>query len=194
MPTFAVIVFNDTVFSVAYDLGLGNISHPERIFGCVGTYMTKPGIGHTKGFGLLDLMLTLVVASLLTAVAIPMYGGFVDRARIAKAIGDVGSLSVRLESFRLNNNDQLPNSLNELTGTIPQDPWGNDYSYLNMATAGPGKGAFRKDGKLNPLNTDFDLYSMGPDEDSKGPLNAKASRDDIVRANNGVFVGLAKNY
>jgi general secretion pathway protein G len=44
------------------------------------------------------------------------------------------------------------------------------------------------------LNSDFDLYSKGRDRDSKLPLTAEASRDDIVRANNGGFIGLAKNY
>ncbi|MGI9262323.1 MAG: prepilin-type cleavage/methylation domain-containing protein, partial [Woeseiaceae bacterium] len=77
---------------------------------------------------------------------------------------------------------------------VPKDPWGNDYQYLNIRAAGPGKGAFRKDGNLNPLNTDFDLYSMGADAASAGPLSAKNSRDDIVRANNGAFIGLGEDY
>jgi general secretion pathway protein G len=52
----------------------------------------------------------------------------------------------------------------------------------------------RKDGKLNPLNTDFDLYSLGRDGESRETLNARPSRDDIVRANNGAFIGLAEDY
>ena len=52
----------------------------------------------------------------------------------------------------------------------------------------------RKDKKLVPLNSDYDLYSMGPDGESKPPLTAKASKDDIVRANDGEFVGLAERY
>ncbi|MCG6963484.1 MAG: prepilin-type cleavage/methylation domain-containing protein, partial [Acidobacteria bacterium] len=37
-------------------------------------------------------------------------------------------------------------------------------------------------------------YSMGPDGKSQPPLTAKASRDDIVRAGNGSFVGVAIDY
>ena len=66
--------------------------------------------------------------------------------------------------------------------------------YLNIAAAGPGNGAVRKDGKLNPLNSDFDLYSVGADGESMGPLSAVKSRDDIVRANNGAFIGLGEDY
>jgi general secretion pathway protein G len=156
--------------------------------------MAKLSVSNAKGFGLYDLMLTLVVASLLTTLAIPIYGEYSNRARVARAIGDVGSLSVRIESFRLGNNDRIPDSLDELPGDVPPDPWGHEYRFLNLQMAGPGNGASRKDGKLNPLNTDFDLYSMGADGDSKGPLSAKASRDDIVRANNGAFVGLGADY
>ena len=155
------------------------------------TYSSAP---KSQGFGLLDLMLAVVIASLLAAVAIPGYDQFVDRARNARAIGDIGSMSIEIERFRVKNNDQLPNSLNELDMEIPPDSWGAPYQYLNIVAAGPGNGAFRKDGKLNPLNSDFDLYSAGSDGDSAGPLSAKSSRDDIVRANNGAFIGLGEDY
>lgn len=55
-------------------------------------------------------------------------------------------------------------------------------------------GQARKDRNLVPINSDFDLYSMGRDGQSAPPLTAKVSRDDIVRANNGGFVGLASDY
>jgi general secretion pathway protein G len=35
---------------------------------------------------------------------------------------------------------------------------------------------------------------MGKDGASVSPLTAKASRDDIVRANNGGFIGLAEDF
>jgi len=52
----------------------------------------------------------------------------------------------------------------------------------------------RKDRFLVPINSDFDLYSMGPDGESKPPLNAKSSRDDVIRAANGAFYGLAEKF
>ncbi len=148
-----------------------------------------------NGFSLLELMITLVVMSLLAALAVPAFGGFVTRAKIARAIGDIGSMAVQIDRFSLNNEDLLPNTLAELSMDIPLDPWGNPYQYLNIRAAGPGViGAVRKDGSLNPLNTDFDLYSTGKDGDSAGPLSAAKSRDDIVRANNGAYLGLGEDY
>ena len=121
---------------------------------------------------MLDLMVALVVFSLMAALAVPAYSGFVNRAKVSGAIGDIGSLAIEIERFSVSNNDRLPMTLNELPVDIPLDPWGNEYQYLNIRAAGPGNGAFRKDGNLNPLNTDFDLYSMGEDGESAGPLSA----------------------
>lgn len=147
-----------------------------------------------QGMGLIDLMLAVIIASLLMAVAVPADDQFIDRARVTRAIGDIGSISIAIERFGIKNNSRLPNSLNELLMDVPFDPWGAPYQYLNIVAAGPGKGAFRKDGKLNPLNSDFDLFSVGADGESMGPLSAAASRDDIVRANNGAFIGLGEDY
>jgi general secretion pathway protein G len=52
----------------------------------------------------------------------------------------------------------------------------------------------RKDRFLVPINSDFDLYSMGKDRETVAPLTAKKSHDDIVRANDGAFVGLASEF
>jgi len=60
--------------------------------------------------------------------------------------------------------------------------------------AGATTGQVRKDKSLHPLNTDYDLYSMGPDGQTAKPLTSSKSQDDIVRANNGGFVGLGKDY
>ena len=66
------------------------------------------------------------------------------------------------------------------------DPWGNTYQYLNIEDADTkGKGTLPKDKNLLPINSDFDLFSNGPDDQSVAPLTAKASRDDIVRVNDG---------
>ena len=109
-------------------------------------------------------------------------------------MGDIAGLILEVEKFRLRNNGRIPLTLDELAVDLPLDPWQQPYEYLNIVVAGPGAGDVRKDGKLNPLNTDFDLYSIGRDGETAGPLSAKAARDDIVRANNGAFIGLAEDY
>jgi len=52
----------------------------------------------------------------------------------------------------------------------------------------------RKDRHLHPISSDFDLYSMGKDRDSVKPLTAQKSHDDVIRASDGGYYGLAKNF
>jgi general secretion pathway protein G len=151
-------------------------------------------IQSSSGFGLLELMIVLVVAGLLATLAIPAYNGVIHKARVERAIGDIGTIHIKIEEYQLKNNHQLPASLDDLSFDVGLDPWGQSYEFLNIEAAGPGNGGLRKDGKLNPLNTDYDLYSIGADGSTSGPLSAKSSRDDIVRANNGAFIGLGEDY
>ncbi len=156
--------------------------------------MRQASLKRSRGVSLMDLMLTLIISSMLMAIAIPAYDGYAQRARVARAISDIGTISVAIDRFRLRNRDRVPMSLDELGIEIPDDPWGQPYVFLNIIDAGPGFGGFRKDGNLNPINSDFDLFSMGEDGDYAGPLNAGKSRDDVVRANDGAFIGLAEDY
>lgn len=52
----------------------------------------------------------------------------------------------------------------------------------------------RKDRFLHPINSDYDLYSRGKDGESVEPLTAQKSHDDVIRANDGAFIGLAKFF
>lgn len=148
----------------------------------------------SAGFGFLEVMITLVIAALLVSVAVPAYDQFTDRAKVSRSIGEIGWIAIEIGKYQLRNNNALPADLTELGVDIPLDPWGRPYAYTNIAAAAPGFGGFRKDKNLNPLNTDYDLYSLGEDGASSGPLNAQSSRDDIVRANNGAYIGLGEDY
>jgi len=144
------------------------------------------------GFTLVEIGVALGLIAVLTALAVPLYGGWQDRLKVKKAQDDITAMSMVIDSF-LQDNGRLPNDLAEVGRAGITDPWGNGYEYLDLTTT-KGKGKARKDHSLVPLNTDYDLYSKGPDGASVSPLTAKASRDDILRANNGRFVGPADQY
>lgn len=62
-------------------------------------------------------------------------------------------------------------------------------------SAGTGPSARpRMDRFLHPINSDYDLYSMGKDGETVLPLTARQSHDDVIRANDGSFVGLAVEF
>jgi general secretion pathway protein G len=85
-----------------------------------------------------------------------------------------------------------PASLAAIGAAGMLDPWGNAYKYTDITTAGVGKS--RKNKNLTPINTDFDLWSNGKDGLSQLPLTTKVSRDDVILANDGRFIGLASKY
>ena len=144
-----------------------------------------------QGFTLVDLMGTIAIFSLLAALSVPSFDMFVQRARIAAAVADIGSMQIRVENFRTLNNGMLPASLDVL-GT-PVDPWGNPYQYINIESGSTPPGFWRTDLGVVPINSDYDLFSTGRDGDSVPPLTGKSSRDDIVRGSNGGYVGLAED-
>ncbi len=57
-----------------------------------------------------------------------------------------------------------------------------------------GTASFRKNQNMVPINSDYDLYSKGKDGRSQKPIVSNVSQDDIIRARNGRFVGLASDF
>lgn len=142
---------------------------------------------------LLELVLVAALVFVLAAIAVPAARDHVERARRAKAIAHIHDLQAKLLQFH-EGTDLYPDSLSAVSWT-ERDPWGNPYQYLKIEGAPPSViGQARKDQFLVPLNSTYDLYSKGPDGDSKPPLKAPMSQDDIIRANDGQYIGLAANY
>lgn len=141
------------------------------------------------GYTLIEVLMVVMIIGILTAIAVPSYQGYIKKVKMGLAIAAMQEVSRNIDAYYIFTGS-YPASLSEITDQL--DPWGNPYQYLSMAGASVGK--VRKDKSLHPLNTDYDLYSMGPDGKSASPLTAQISRDDIVRANNGAFLGVAEDY
>ena len=131
------------------------------------------------------------IIGVLLAIGLPTYAGYIKQNERAVAISDIHKISMALERYH-SFHSVYPEDLSDAVGS-KLDPWGNPYQFLNLATV-QGNGKVRKDKNLVPINSDYDLYSMGEDGKSVSPLTAKHSRDDIVRAGNGQFVGLAEEF
>ena len=122
------------------------------------------------GFTLIELLLVVVIIGILAAIVVPKLAGRSEEARISAAKADIAVLSGMLSTYEVDNG-RYPSTDQGLmaliarpggspepknwkgpyikTAELPKDPWGHDYIYLSPGVKHP---------------SDFDLFSMGPDE------------------------------
>ena len=147
-------------------------------------------------------MLVVAIIGTLASIAIPKLRQYTDKAKVARAVGDIEAIQADLAGPEFIDG-RLPVTLADIGQGDVLDPWGNPYQYLSFATAAKdqhwggaegGTGKPRKDQFLVPLNTSYDLYSLGEDGQTDEDLQADVSRDDVVRAGDGAYIGLASKY
>ena len=117
------------------------------------------------GFTLIEIMVVVIIIGLLVAIVAPNVIGRIDDAQIVRAQADIDAIGNALKFYRVDNfayptteqglealvtkpND--PTVRNWKPGgyleSMPRDPWGNPYQYLNPGNHG-----------------EVDIYSLGRD-------------------------------
>jgi general secretion pathway protein G len=119
-----------------------------------------------RGFTLIEVMVVIVILGVLAALIVPKVMSRPDEARIAAARMDIGAISQALKLYKLDNMryptteqglmalvkkpstpPEPPNwKGNGYLETLPKDPWGSPYQYLQ-----PG------------LHGEIDILSLGAD-------------------------------
>ncbi len=149
-----------------------------------------------RGFTLLELMMVATILGSLAALAAPNLVRVMDETKLLEAISEIRIMAAAASDHKLVNGT-FPASFDKFGLTDPLDPWGNKYEYLliegQMNVYAPGKKP-RQDMFLRPINRDFDIYSRGPDGETADNLTMPASLDDVIRANDGLFVGSVADF
>jgi len=149
---------------------------------------------HNHAFTLIEVIVALGVLGSLAAIAIPKFSSYQYQAQIAHAVADIRKIDLALRTYK-EQNGNWPATLADLgMSDLPNDPWDRAYGYLKIEGNLLALASARKDVFHVPINSDFDLYSKGRDGSSLSLLPAPVSQDDIIRANDGRYVGLASEY
>ena len=152
---------------------------------------TSPGVFQARGLTLVEMLVVLAIMGVMVAIAMPAYTSYREKARVRQAATDIAGINTQIRQYETVNRG-LPPNLTAVGAGGKLDPWGNAYVYTNILVAGVGKA--RKNKNLVPINSQYDLYSRGKDGASATALTAKPSRDDVILANDGRFIGLASDY
>jgi len=83
-------------------------------------------------------------------------------------------------------------------GELPPDssfPGGDHLPPVNhLPPPSPPSPPSNRTSNFGSVNSDYHLYSRGPDGQSANSVKAQPSLDDIIRANDGSYVGTAADY
>jgi general secretion pathway protein G len=110
---------------------------------------------------------------------------YIKSTRSSACASDLRTIEKAITAYVIDRN-ALPASLNDVGMAGRLDPWKRPYVYQVVVA-----GSELVDFAQNPLNTDYDLYSMGQDGASTpSPGNDPSNADDIARANDGSYVGV----
>ena len=93
----------------------------------------------SRGFTLLDLVAAVGIAAVLSAIAIPTYQAYIQKARVAHAVADIMTIATAIGRYNTVNN-ALPPDLVAVGMDTLQDPWGYPYVYQSfVGLNGKGK-------------------------------------------------------
>jgi len=104
-----------------------------------------------KGFTLIELLVVLVILAAITGLVAPQFLGRGEQAKVDLVKSDLKVIEQQLDLYRLDNfvypsTDQgleallskpsgspdAPNWKGPYIKSLPKDPWGNPYLYLNL--------------------------------------------------------------
>jgi general secretion pathway protein G len=144
---------------------------------------------------LVELLIVVAMVGTLLAIGVPAYNNYIDKVKNHQAIEDIRFIAAALKIYRTENGT-FPETLDQVPPTQILGPWDHPYVYFKIEgkTKAEKQSKCRHLGTMIPMNNDFDLCSMGKDGKYNRNITTKQARDDIIRLNDGAYVGLVSEY
>jgi len=143
---------------------------------------------------MVELIIVTIIIAILATIAIPLFRDAKDTARNVNAVSDIRLLEKSVLAFTIDHGGFYPDILDQVGQGSMHDPWGNPYVFTPNLSVNPAAA------RVNPIdgkawNDDFDLYSTGADGQTNiADSSAGVCQDDLIRAGDGGYVGLASSY
>lgn len=137
-------------------------------------------MNNQKGFSLIEIMVVVVILGILASIVVPKILSRPDEARAVKAKQDVLAIQNALDLYKLDNgfypstdqglaalvakpdSNPTPRDWKQYLKSLPKDPWGGEYLYLN-----PGE------------HGEVDIFTLGADGQAGGTdINAEIGNWD----------------
>lgn len=137
-------------------------------------------MNNQRGFSLIEIMVVVVILGILASIVVPKIINRPDEARIVKAKQDILAIQNAFDLYKLDNgvypntdqgvtalvdkptSNPIPRDWKPYLKSLPKDPWGRDYLYLN-----PGE------------HGEIDIFTLGADGQPGGTgVNAEIGNWD----------------
>jgi len=140
---------------------------------------------------MIEMLFVMIIIGTVTTIVTPRLAGLLVKGREAGALGELKSIHTEILNYVVEH-DSYPPSLAVIGMGGVRDPWGQPYVYEDFGGAIPGHA--RLDQFSVPLNTEFDLYSVGEDGATSQSILGPAGQDDILIGDDGGFIGRGTRY
>jgi general secretion pathway protein G len=144
---------------------------------------------------LVELLTVVAMLGTLLAIGVPAYNNYIYKVHIHQAIEDIRFIEAALRAYR-NEHGTFPETLDQIPPAQISDPWNQQYLYFKIEgkTKSEKRSKCRHLGTMIPMNNDFDLCSIGEGGKYNRNITTKNAQDDIIRLNDGAYVGLVSEY
>lgn len=136
-----------------------------------------------RGFTLVELLIVVAIIMIIMVLAVPTFGKIKDQAKISRCMSEIRGLEREIAAYATEKGSYPPGLADINRGEL-RDPWGSLYVYSAPTREDVGV----------PINTDYDLFSKGENGANVASISDALSIDDVIRADDGVYVGLAIKY